>query len=98
MGVTYFALKYDKYINIIIVVGIIAFFSWNIYYISALAIFFDSNNDWLENAPVIWGAHLLISIESTVFFHYNKIETILYELMFRSIKQSTLGHWKYNLA
>ena len=74
MGVTYFAIQYDQYINIIILVGIIAFFSWNIYYISALAIFFDSNNDWLEKAPVIWGAHLLISIESTVFFIIIKLK------------------------
>ena len=48
----------------------IAFFVWNAFYIVNMTIFFDSNNDWKEKAPLLWGAQLVITIESTVNFTF----------------------------
>ena len=54
----------------LMIFGSITFFIWNVFYIVNMTIFFDSNNDWMEKAPLLWGAQLVITIESTVNFKF----------------------------
>ena len=49
-----------NFLQILGLVQWVLYFLWNIFYIWNLTIFFNENNDWLDKAPVIWGAHLIV--------------------------------------
>ena len=70
MGLTYITFENQFLLRANVITSIVAFFILNIYYINVLAIFFDPASNWKDKAPVIWGAHLIIWMESTVVLNF----------------------------
>ena len=90
MGLTYITFENQFLLRANVITSIVAFFLLNIYYINVLAIFFDPASNWKDKAPVIWGAHLIIWMESIIIILLTTVLiflipfTVLYFIMKRS--------------